>query len=172
MKNIVIYFSRVGENYFDGKVKKIEKGNTEFVAEIISKIIESDIFKIEPVVEYSEDYYKCTQEAKRDLETNARPKIKSIPENIEQYDRIFLGYTNYWGTMPMCMFTLLESIDTSNKIILPFCTHEGSKMGNSERDILLLCKNSEVKKGISIYGSKVKYAQKDLIDWINSNISK
>lgn len=111
MPSIVIYFSRAGENYVNGEIKKLKKGNTQIAAEIIQKAAGSDIFRVEPLVKYSEDYSQCVEEAKSDLQRNARPELEAYPDNIGQYDTIYLAYPNYWGTMPMPMFTLLEKLD-------------------------------------------------------------
>ena len=96
----------------------------------------------------------------------ARPALKAFPESIEQYDTIYLGYPNYWSTMPMAVFTFLEHFDFTSKTIKPFCTHEGSGMGVSERDIKNICKGAVVKKGLAIRGSGVKNAKKDIERWI------
>jgi len=78
------------------------------------------------------------------LHLNARPELTNTVENMESYDVIYLGYPNWWGTMPMAVFTFLESYDFSGKTIIPFCTHEGSGIGNSERDIKKLCPKAKV----------------------------
>ena len=66
----------------------------------------------------------------------------------------------------MAVFTFLEHFDFSGKTIKPFCTHEGSGMGQSERDIKRLCANANVEKGLAIYGSSVSRSQKDFEKWI------
>lgn len=129
MKSIVIYFSRAGYNYVNGEIKNLKTGNTEVIARRIAELTESDIFKIEQKVEYSNDYSECINEAKQDQRTNARPELKKFPENLEKYDVIYLGYPNYWGTLPMVMFTFLENANLDNKIIKPFCSNEGSGLG-------------------------------------------
>lgn len=111
----------------------------------------ADIFKIEQVNEYSKDYYTCTQEAQRDQKTNARPELKHYLESIDDYDEIYLCYPNFWGTMPMAVWTFLENYDFSNKIIKPLCTHEGSGMGRSESDIKKLCPNAKIESGLAIF---------------------
>ena len=111
----------------------------------------ADIFKIEQVNEYSKDYYTCTQEAQRDQKMNARPKLKHYLESIDDYDEIYLCYPNFWGTMPMAVWTFLENYDFSNKIIKPLCTHEGSGMGRSESDIKKLCPNAKIESGLAIF---------------------
>ena len=102
--------------------------------------------------DYAADYYACTDQAKAELQQNARPALKRLPEHLEQYDTIFVGYPNWWGTMPMALFTLLEGIDLSGKRILPFCTNEGSGMGRSESDLRKLCPGAIVEQGFRFTG--------------------
>lgn len=146
MQSIVIYFSRAGYNYVDGEIKDLKIGNTEIIAKEIAKLTNSDIFKIEPMVEYSNDYSECIDEAKKDQRVGARPELKEFPNDLDQYDVIYLGYPNYWGTMPMVMFTFLENANLENKIIKPFCSNEGSGLGRSEEDIKKLCPKVKWKK--------------------------
>ncbi|MGN0598983.1 MAG: flavodoxin [Oscillospiraceae bacterium] len=131
MSAMIVYFSRTGENYVSGAIKKLAVGNTEAAANILHELTGADMFKIEPVLLYSDNYNDCIEQAKQDKEKNARPEIKTYPESLDGYDTIYLGFPNYWGTMPMCVFTFLEHFDFSGKTIKPFCTHEGSGMGSS-----------------------------------------
>ena len=131
MKSIVIYFSRAGNNYVNGEIKELKIGNVEIIANKIAELTNSDTFKIEQQHPYSNDYSECIDQAKRDQRTEARPELKEMPNYLDKYDVIYLGYPNFWGTMPMAMFTLLENINLDNKIIKPFCSHEGSGLGRS-----------------------------------------
>lgn len=162
MSSIIVYFSRNGKNYVNGEIKELAVGNTEVAAKMIQEITGADIFKIDPIIPYPDDYQTCTEEAKNDLHNQARPELKSYPSNVEQYEVIYLGYPNYWGTMPMAVWTFLEKYDFSGKTIKPFCTNEGSGMGNSEADIVKLCPNAIIKKGLAIHGSEVSKS-KDII---------
>ena len=144
MTELIAYFSRADENYFNGTLKYIEKGNTEIAAETLQKLSGADIFRIQPVQPYAKDYNECIAQAQADLRRNARPELKEYPESLDGYDTIYLGYPNYWGTMPMAVFTFLEHFDFSGRIIRPFCTHEGNCMGNSETDIRKICPDSRI----------------------------
>ena len=167
MSNLVIYFSRSGENYFGGVLKNIEKGNTEVIAEYIKEITGADLFKVEPKAEYPSDYMECIDVAKKELQKNARPEIIEILDDISDYDTIFIGFPNWWGTLPMPMFTQLEQLDFTGKTIKPFVTHEGSGFGTSEKDIKKLCRGGNIKKGLSIPGANV-YDAKDIVkSWID-----
>ncbi len=87
-------------------------------------------------------------------------------ENMNQYDVIYLGYPNWWGTMPMVLFTFLESYDFKGKTIIPFCTHEGSALGTSIRDIKKLCPDANIKQGLAIRGGNVNSSDKAIEDWL------
>lgn len=166
MAQIIVYFSRGGENYVGGAIKNLTVGNTEVVAEKLGELTGASTFKVEPMVAYSNDYNECIEEARCDLKRDARPELVSWPEGMEQYDTVYLGYPNYWGTMPMAVFTFLERYDFSGKTIKPFCTHEGSGMGRSEADIKRLCPDAVVEKGIAILGSKVQDVEGKLRQWM------
>lgn len=165
MKTLIAFYSRADENYVAGRLEMLEVGNTENAAGIIQKFTGGDLFKIEQTQPYSKGYNDCIAEAKDDQKRNARPELKSYPESIEDYDVIYLGYPNYWGTMPMVVFTFLEKFDFSGKIIKPFCTHEGSGLGNSIKDIQKLCPNAEVRTGLAICGSNVNAAEQQIKKW-------
>ena len=147
-KTLIAFFSRADENYFGGAMRYVKVGNTEIVANIMKELIPADIFKIEMKDPYSPVYMTCIEEAKKDLREGARPELVSMPESMDDYDTVVLAYPNYWGTMPMAVFTFLEHFDFSGKTILPLCTNEGSGMGSSERDIKKACPGAEVKKSL------------------------
>ena len=170
MSNLIVYYSRKGQNYWNGSIKDLKKGNTEIVAEFIQKAVGGDLFEVEMVKPYAEDYYVCIDEAQKELRANARPEIKAYPDELNKYDTIFVGYPNWWGTMPMAMFTLLEKFDLTGKKIVPFCTNEGSGMGSSERDLIKLCKGANVVKGLSVHGAESAQAEKQVSEWVKKAI--
>ena len=168
-KTLIAYFSRADENYFGGAMRYVKVGNTEIVCNIMSRLIDADTFKIEMKTPYSPVYMTCIEEAKRDLRSNARPELVSLPESIDGYDTVVLAYPNYWGTMPMAVFTFLEAFDFSGKTILPLCTNEGSGMGSSEGDIRRACPGAQVKKGLSITGSQAANSAGSVRKWLSAN---
>ena len=166
MKSLVLYFSRADENYFGGNYKYITKGNTEVVAEMIAKETGADLFKIEPVVPYPKVYNDCIEVAQNEKNANARPAVKALPQNLDQYSTIYLGYPIYWGTFPMHVFTVLEQINLEGKTIRPFSTHEGSGLGSSVSDLKRLCPKSTVTAGLPISGSSVQSALSKVQRWL------
>ena len=166
-KCLIAYFSRKGQNYVSGRLVDLKVGNTEVVANMIQKITGGDMFHIESVTAYPKNYTEATEVAKNELRAKARPKLTGRVENMGAYDVIFLGYPHWWGTMPMPVYTFLESYDFSGKTIVPFCTHEGSGMGHSEKDIAKACPKATVLKGIAIHGTNASSAESEVSKWID-----
>lgn len=166
MAQLIAYFSRADENYVNGAIRKLDVGNTEIAAGFIQEVTGADLFRIEPVQAYAAGYNECIAQAQADQKRGARPELKSYPDSLDGYDTIYLGYPNYWGTMPMAVFTFLEHFDFAGKTIRPFCTHEGSEMGSSERDIQKLCPGAKVERGLAIHGGSVKNAGDAIQKWI------
>lgn len=171
MKSIVVYYSRSGENYVNGSIKNLHKWNTEIAAEMIARLTGSPIFRLDTVKQYPASYYECIEEAKKELQEKARPELKGIPDTSE-YDTVFLGYPNWWGTMPMALFTFLEKADLSGKSILPFCTNEGSGLGRSVADIKSLCPSSSIHSGLALHGAEVSEAEPEIARWLNLEIKQ
>ena len=156
-KIITIYFSRRGQNYVNGSIVNLKRGNTEVCAEYIQKAVGGDLFEIVPDREYSEDYMTCTEEAQAELRAKEQVPVKEYLDNLEDYDIIFLGYPNWWGSYPMAVDTFLKKSikKLSGKTIIPFATHEGSRLGRSVSDLRKLLPNSIVKDGFAIHGADV-----------------
>lgn len=165
-KTLIAFYSRKGQNYVSGKIMNLSVGNTAVIAKMIYEFTDSDIFEIDTIKSYPIDYTETTRVAKVELKENARPELTEVVENMKQYDIIYLGYPNWWGTFPMAVFTFLESYDFSGKTIIPFCTHEGSGMGG-ESDIRDLCPNARIEKGVAIKGSTVLSADNMIKNWLN-----
>ena len=167
-KNLILYYSRTGENYWNGSIKNITKGNTEIVAEFIQKAVGSDLFQVETVKPYAADYYACIDEAKKELNANARPAIKQSLENIDEYDNVFVCGPCWWGTFPMAMFTQLEKLNWSGKKVMAVMTHEGSGLASSERDLKKTCAGATFGKGLAVHGADASKSEKAVADWAKS----
>lgn len=165
---LIAYYSRRGSNYRNGEIVNLKVGNTEVVAGKIQKQTGGDTFYIETVKPYPADYHETTQVAKRELNENARPVIRGKVADMQKYDVIYLGYPNWWGTVPMAVMTFLESYDFSGKTIIPFCTNEGSGLGSSVQDIKKACPKAVVKQGLAIRGGSVDNADKQIIEWLEN----
>ena len=169
MAKLVVFYSRADENYFSGSYRYISVGNTKKVANMIAEATGADFFKIEQKVPYAADYNTCISQAKKDLQAKARPELVSMPDSLADYDEIYLGYPNWWGTLPQPVFTFLEEYDFSGKAILPLCTHEGSRLGRSENDIASVCPDAQLLDGLSVRGSDAGSAQTEVEEWIRNS---
>ena len=165
MKILTAYFSHSGENYFSGKIIKIEEGNTAIVAKKIAAMTGCDLFEIKRAEPYPEKYTDCVKESREELKADARPKLSEY-KDVSGYDVVILGYPNWCGTMPMPVGTFLESGDFSGKVIAPFCTNEGSGLKRSVDDINRLCPGADQKEGLSIRGCQVGSARGDIERWL------
>ena len=168
-KTLIAFFSRADENYFGGAMRYVKVGNTEIVCDIMKDMIPADSFKIEMKNPYSPVYMTCIEQAKNDMRENARPELKQMPESIDDYDTVVLAYPNYWGTMPMAVVTFLEHFDFTGKTILPLCTNEGSGMGSSERDLKKMLAGAEVRRGLSVTGSRAAQSGSEVRRWLKDN---
>ena len=164
-KTLVAFFSRTGENFFPGGVRRIEKGNTHIAAEMVAEITGADLFEIKEANPYSDIYKECAARAKQECDENARPELVEDID-ISTYEVIYLGYPNWCGTMPMPVWTFMDAHDWTGKIICPFCTNEGSGLANSIADLEKLAPAAERKAGLSIKGSQVQDAKADIEAWI------
>ena len=165
-KILVAFFSRTGENYAVGH---IEQGNTHIVAELIASATGGTLFRIEPATPYPDDYRACTEVAQREKRSKARPALVGDIA-AEEYDVIFLGYPNWWGDLPMCVYTFLEQHDWQGKIVIPFCTHEGSGLSDTENRLQEACRGASVLNGLAVRGSVAQNerekAWKQVLEWL------
>lgn len=165
-KILVAFFSRAGENYAVGH---IEQGNTHIVAEMIASATGGTLFRIEPATPYPDDYRACTEVAQREKRSKARPALVGDIA-AEEFDVIFLGYPNWWGDLPMCVYTFLEQHDWQGKVVIPFCTHEGSGLSDTENRLRAACRGASVLNGLAVRGSVAQNerekARKQVLEWL------
>jgi flavodoxin len=150
---LVAYFSRTG--------------NTREIANQIHEKVGGDIFEIQPINPYPDDYNECVKQAKQELEKGYRPELRTAVKNIESYDVVFMGYPNWWSTTPMPVAAFLSRYDFAGKTVVPFCTHEGSRLGRSVEDITRLCPHSTIRNGLAVRGGDAKNAGNDVSRWLS-----
>ncbi len=142
-------------------------GNTREIANQIHEIVGGDIFEIVSVDPYPSGYDEVVEQARKELRADYKPKLKTKVENMESYNVVFVGYPNWWGTVPRPIATFLSQHDFSGKTIAPFCTHEGSGLGRSVADITKLCAQSTILDGLAIQAREVKNAQHKVSKWLH-----
>ena len=169
-KILIAYYSRKGQNYVNGAIKNLSKGNTEVVAEMIQRLTGGELFEIDTVKDYPVDYTECTQFAKVEIQQKARPELKNYLASLDNYDKIFLGYPIWWSICPMVVSTFLEHYDFSGKKIFPFATHEGSGLGGSVSYIKKICPKVEVMDGLAIHGAEANQASAQVERWLKGKV--
>ena len=162
-KTLIAFYSRSGENYVNGSVRNLPRGNNEVIVDKIkAQLPDADVFRIDTIKKYSADYYECIEEAKQELRAKARPELTARVEDMDQYDTIILGYPNWWGVPPMAVFTFLESYDFAGKKIVPFCSHEGSGLGGSIRQIKMTVPEANLTAGVAIHGAAASHCEREV----------
>lgn len=141
-------------------------GNTRAVAAQIQKTADGDLFEIRTVQKYPTNYRECVDAAKKELRENVRPALATKVNGMDSYDIIFVGYPNWWGTIPMPVFTFLESHDFKGKTIAPFCTHGGGGLGRGVGDIKKNCPDATLLQGLAVSGTLARKAQNDVDAWL------
>ena len=142
-------------------------GNTRQIAEMVHERVGGDLVELRVVNPYPTEYRACTDQAKAEQNENARPALATEIADMSSYDTVFIGYPNWWGTIPMALFTFFEQYDFSGKRIIPFCTNEGSGLGRSTRDIAALCPEAALLEGLAVRGGSVGSAADDVASWID-----
>ena len=165
---LVAYLSRAGENYNVGVTREgsasaayagyIDKGNTAMMAAVIAELTGGDLFEIQTVTPYPEDYASMLRVAQEEIDTDARPALAFQVENMADYDVIFIGYPIWHGRMPQAIYSFIEAYDLTGKTVIPFKTHEGSGQSGTQRVIEAALPGSTVLQGLAIRG---KVAQED-----------
>lgn len=141
-------------------------GNTRTVARQIQQLAGGDLFEIEPVEAYPEEYRAVVEQAKKEIAAGFRPALRGLPQDVAQYDVIFIGSPCWWATIAPPVAAFLASCDLTGKTVVPFMTHEGSGMGRSEADIRKLCPASTVTGGLPVRGSAVDRSQGAVKKWL------
>lgn len=169
-KSLVVFYSRKGENHMPGGIQILPKGHTAYAAEYIQTALDADIFEIDTVKPYAENYRECCMEAVEEFKTNARPEIKGYVEDISQYDTIFVCFPCWCGTAPMCVFTFLEHYDLTGKKIIPLCTNEGSGLAKAPEDLARSCTGAVIAEGLAVRGHQVKDSAAEIAAWAKASV--
>jgi flavodoxin len=141
-------------------------GNTREVAKQIQQQTGGDLFEITTLNPYPTDYNECVAQAKKEQQADARPPLAAEVKDMAIYDVVFVGYPNWWGTMPMALFTFLEKYDMRGKTVIPFCTHGSGRWGRSVSDLKKLCPGATLLEGFAVSGNMVRRSKDDVVQWL------
>lgn len=169
-KIAVVYYSLKGETIAPGmKIVNLEKGHTAAAAEFIGQAVGGDLIELETVKAYNSDHMKMIYEAKEELEKGIRPALKECPD-ISGYDVIFLGFPNWWNTLPMPVVTFLEQCSWGGKKIISFVTSGGSGFGRSLEDLKKYVPGAEILPGGEFLGHEVEQSETGISQWAKNAV--
>ena len=178
-KNILIaYFSHGGENLVDDQIVDLgEEGNTKVAARLLcealaSRGLKSNLFEIEPLIPYDRSYEGTLARSRQEYQDGAAPLINDGPNGYDAYQVIFLGYPNWWGTIPAPILSFLRDHDLHGKTIIPFVTHGGQRFLYSLETIQKEAPNATVQEGFAIAAPYMSAAKAVIEDWLRENADK
>ena len=163
---LLAYFSRAGENYFNGGRRRLAVGNTEVVAGMISRLIGCDVHRIEAADPYPDDYDPTVARNVREQNADARPAIANPLGSIERYDTILLGSPIWNVRAPMLMTTFVEGLAFTGKNVHPLVTYAVSGLGSTERDYAASCRGATLGEGLAVRGEEVADAEPVVGAWL------
>lgn len=165
---LIAYFSHKGMNFSGGKIEELRIGNTARAASMIAEIARADLYEIEAAEEYPYDYRACVERAKKEFADQSRPPLVSVLDT-SVYDLFIVGWPNWCGTTPMPVRTFLDGAALNGKVVLPFCTHEGSGFGNALQDLRQAYPAVLFGEGLAIRGSQVLQSKAEIQRWLRHN---
>lgn len=179
-KILVVYFSRADNIVFDPDVDAVTSasinldgetvsGNAKLLADMAQAATGGEIFSIQTVEKYPSAYRATTDQANTEQADNARPELATHVEDMDAVDTVVLIYPNWWGGLPMPVYTFLEEYDFTGKTILPLCTHEGSGLSRTESALADACPGATVLKGLAVRGGSATSASADVEEWITAS---
>lgn len=178
-KNILIaYFSHGGENLVDDRIVDLgENGNTKIAAKLLKEALEekgfkANLFEIEPLIPYDRSYEGTLARSRQEYEEGSAPLIKAGPNGYEAYDAIFLGYPNWWGTLPAPIISFLRDHVTEGKTIIPFVTHGGQRFLYSLESIQKEAPKASLLEGFAIAAPYMSAAKSVIADWLKDHLDK
>jgi flavodoxin len=163
---LLAYFSRPGENYWNGGRRNLKVGNTEVLARAIRARLDCDVHPSAAVDPYPADYDETVARNVREQDTDARPAIADPLPSIDGYDTILLASPIWNVRAPMIMSTFTETYDFARKTVHPLTTHAMSGLGTTPEDYAQPCKGARIGTGLAIRGEAVRSAGSAIDSWL------
>ena len=143
-------------------------GNTGLAAHWISDAAGGDLFSIQTEEKYPGDYDDTVDQGQEEQSENARPKLSSHVDHMDQYDVVFRGYPNWWGDMPMAVYSFLDEYDLSGKTVIPFVTSGGSGFSDTVSAIKEEEPDADVQEGLELSDSETADSEDEVKSWVES----
>ena len=163
---LLVFFSRAGENYFNGGRKDLTVGNTEEVAGMVRDALRCDVFQIKAVDPYPHSYDATVQRNVREQNDDARPKIVDLPASLGSYRTILIGSPVWNVRAPRIMLTFAERYDFAGKTIHPFTTYAMSGLGSVVDEYRAACRGAKLGEALAIRGEEAAGSRKAVDRWL------
>jgi len=165
-KVLTAYYSRAGENYFNGEIHSIEVGNTERLVNKLEHMFETAVFKIEMKDPYPDNYNETLARAEADKNNDYRPELVNYMYDLDGYDTVILCFPSFFGTVPQPVKSFCQELYWQGKYIIPICTNEGSGIGNAREDLYGVCPGAVICRGFSVNGTNIEASLGELEQWL------
>lgn len=142
-------------------------GNTQYMAQVIQRTTNADIYRIEPQNPYPTDHTTLVAQAREEQDQDTRPAIKDAIPDFDSYDTVFIGYPIWWSDLPQILYTFFDTYDFSGKTVIPFSTHGGSSFAGTPATIQSLEPGAKMLDGLTISRNNIQDAEQEIVSWVN-----
>jgi flavodoxin len=144
-------------------------GNVRRIAEELHGRVGGEIFEIVPVRPYSSDYDECVGEAEAERRAGVRVELKALldAETMLRHRTVFVGYPNWLQGIPRPVGAFLEAYDWTGKIVMPFCSHGGGRLGQTEAQLARLCPKAKILKSLAVFKNGGGSLSDEIDDWLD-----
>lgn len=150
-----------------GHASVVAPGDVGVIAQYIEDRTQADVFKIVVTEPYSANYDEALNQGRTQRDQGARPALASTVENMENYDVIFLGFPNWWYTIPVAVHSFVEAHDLSGKTIIPFVTHGTGGLSGTIRDLTAALPDTcTILQSYDVFEDDVFDAQEAVNNWL------
>ena len=166
---LLVFFSRPGENYWDGGRRNLEVGNTKVLAQIIAERIHCDTYEIQAADPYPDAYDATVERNRQEQADDARPAILGELPDLGRYDTVLLGCPVWNTSAPMIMHTFIEGVDLAGRTVLPFVTYAVSGLSGIDDEFREALPASDVRDGLAVRGEEAANGADDVEPWLAAN---
>lgn len=152
-RKLVAYFSR--------------SGNTRVVAGLIHRTLHTDLFEIRPATPYPEDYLETVAQARKERDSGRERALEATVSNISGYDTVFLGFPIWGETTPPIIRAFLSAHDLSGRMLIPFVTHGGYGLGNSQSVLASHAPKARLRAGFVMEADQERRTMNQVNNWLS-----
>jgi len=152
-RTLVAYFSR--------------SGNTRVVAGLIQRARAADLFEIRPAKPYPDDYLATVEQARQERDRGDEPALEVHVREIGAYDTVYLGFPIWGETAPPVIRSFLSAHDLSGKSLVPFVTHGGYGIGNSQAVLAKGAPKANLRRGFVMQGDQERQTMNLVTQWLD-----